>query len=392
MLKHINDYNFTNKRVIVRCDFNVPIEGDKVKDNFKIEKTLPTIRFLQDRGAKIILISHLSESSKNGTNSLKPVKKELEKLLGGSIVFSKKVLGFKVRKMVWGLKAGKILLLENLRTEKGEKKNNLKFAKKLSKLADFYVNEAFSVCHRKHASISLLPKLLPNSIGFEFEKEIKFLSQVSQSFQSSQGPLCVIIGGVKIDSKIKVVKKFLEKADHLILGSYIANNILRVKGVCVGLPWPSKEIVDVIKEIDLTSRKIHLPVDVLVSPDETGELYIRETGTALARKDERIFDIGKSSIENFSKIIKESKTIFWSGSMGLFENEKFSEGTRQIAMSIAKNEKALKIIGGGDTIHAVRKFGLLNGFSFVSIGGGAMLEFLSGEELPGLRALSFYDN
>jgi len=383
----LKDFNFKNKRVIVRCDFNVPIKRGKVLDNFRIKKSIETIRYLQERKAKIILITHLGKLQKDKKVSLKPVQKELEKLLGKKIKFSKKVLTRGTKRKVKKLRPGKILLLGNLRAEKGEEKNDEKFAKKLAKLGDYYINEAFSASHREHASIVLLPKFLPSVIGLGFKKEIEILSQISEN---AQKPLCVIIGGIKIDSKIRVIEKFLQKADHILLGSYIANNILRVKGICIGRPWPRKETVEIIEKLSLTNPKIHLPIDVLVSPDHTGELYIRETGPGSIRKDEDIFDIGGDTIRTFSKIIYEAKTIFWSGPMGLFENKKFSRGTSRIAEAISRNKEAFKIIGGGDTICAVKKFGFLEDFSFISAGGGAMLTFLAGEELPGLKALGFY--
>lgn len=384
-MKSLRDYNFKNKRVIVRCDFNVPIEQGKVLDNFRIKKSIETIRYLQERKAKIILITHLGISQKNEKASLKAIQKELEKLLGKRIKFSKKVLSRESKRKAKRLRAGKILLLGNLRMEKGEEKNDEKFARKLAQFGDYYVNEAFSVSHREHASIVLLPKFLPHAIGLGFKKEIEVLSQISKN---AQRPLCVIIGGIKIDSKIRVIEKFLHKADHVLLGSYIANNILRVKGICIGRTWPSKEAVKIIEKLSLTNPKIHLPMDVLVSPDRTGELYIRETGPGSMRKDEDIFDIGGDTVRTFSKIIYEAKTIFWSGPMGLFENKKFSKGTSRIAEAISRNKQAFKVIGGGDTICAVKKFGFLEDFSFISAGGGAMLVFLSGEELPGLKALS----
>lgn len=389
MKNSLRDFNFTNKQVIVRCDFNVPIKQGKVVDNFKIKKTLQTIRYLQEKKAKIILLSHLGELRKNKEPSLKPIQKELEKLLGERIKFSKRILGRKIRRKARKLKAGKILLLENLRLEKGEEKNNEKFAKKLAKLGSYYINEAFSVCHRKHASITILPKLLPCAIGFEFQKELDVLSKISKN---PRRPLCVIVGGIKISSKIKVVEKFLKIADNILLGSYIANNILRVKGICIGKPWPQEEIVSIAEKINLTDTKIHLPIDVIVSSSPTGESYIRETGPGSVRKEEYILDIGKETITTFSKIIQESQTIFWSGPMGLFENEKFSQGTRQILKAISRNKEAFKIVGGGDTVCAVKSFGHLDDFSFVSVGGGAMLEFLAGERLPGLEVLNYYGN
>ena len=390
-MKSIRDYNFSNKRVLVRCDFNVPIENGKVLDDFKLQRTLETIRYLKDTGAKIILISHLgrpqnlkSDKKKLKEYSLKPVKEKLEELLKEKIGFSKEILGKKVEKEIEKLKKEKILLLENLRFEKGEEENNEKFAESLAKLADCYVSEAFSVSHRLHASVVTLPRFLPHFTGFDLEKEIKVLSRISEA---PKRPLCVIIGGVKIDSKIKVIEKFLKFADYILFGGQVANTILRVKGICIGRPWPNENIVKVIEKINLTDPKIHLPVDVLASPDETGKIYVRETGPGSIRKEERILDIGEETIAAFSEIIKNSQTVFWSGPLGYFENEKFAQGTKKIAQIIGKQKKAFRVVGGGNTVLAIRKFNLLDNFSFVSTGGSAMLEFLAGEKLPGIEVL-----
>jgi len=391
MLHSLKDYNFQQKRVLVRCDFNVPIENGEVRDDFKIQRSLDTINYLRAQEAKIILLSHLGrpqEVKKRKERikkfSLNPVHQKLQELLKEKVRFSKKIVGRKVKKEVQRLKLGEILLLENLRFARGETENDQKFAKSLAELGDAYVSEAFSVCHRNHASVTSLPQLLPHFMGFGLEKEIEVLSQISQN---PTRPLVVIIGGAKISSKIRVIEKFLENADHLLFGGKIANIILRVKGICVGKPWPEEEIVKKIEKLNLTDLKVHLPVDVLVSPDETGKVYIRETGPGNVRKDEDIFDIGKETIDSFSGIIKEAKTLFWSGTLGMHENEKFAQGTKKIAEAITRNYDAFKVVGGGDTIRALKEFNLLDRFSFVSTGGSAMLSFLAGEKLPGLEAL-----
>jgi len=391
MLKTLKDFNFQDKKVLVRCDFNVPVEKGKVLDDFKIQKSLETIKYLKDAGGKIILISHLGRPQEAGGKkerlrqySLKPIKEKLEELLGEEIRFAEEVLGRGVKKEIKGLAKGKILLLENLRFEKGEEENDEKFAKSLAELADCYVSEAFGVSHRAHASLVALPQLLPHFAGFGLKKEIEVLSKIAEA---PARPLCLIIGGVKIDSKIKMIEKFLKFADHIIFGGEIANTILTVKGICIGRPWPEENVRNVIEKINLTDPKVHLPVDVLASPDETGEVYIRETGPGNVRKEEKILDIGAETITVFSEIIKHAETLFWSGPLGYFENEKFAQGTKKIAEVLSKNSRALRVVGGGDTISALRKFNLLDNFSFVSTGGSAMLEFLAGEKLPGIEAL-----
>lgn len=390
-MNFLKDSNLQAKRVLVRCDFNVPIKNGEVLDDFKIQRTLETISFLKKAGAKIILTSHLGSPLKTETKkqrlkkfSLKPVQKKLQDLLKEKIRFSKECIKRKAKKEIKRLKNSQILILENLRFEKGEKENNEKFAKELAKLGDVYVNEAFSTCHRNHASIVFLPKLLPHFIGLNFEKEIEVLSRVSQN---PKHPLVVIIGGVKIASKIGVIKKFLEVCDHLLLGGKIVNNILTVKGISIGKPWPEEKVVEIIKKINLTDPKVHLPIDVLVSPDISGEVYIRNTGPGSVRKDEGIFDIGIETINTFSEIIKQAQTIFWSGPLGVFENERFEKGTQEIAKIIGESKNAFTVAGGGDTVRALKKFNLLDNFSFVSTGGSAMLAFLTGEKLPGIEAL-----
>lgn len=390
MIKTIRDFNPKGKRVFVRCDFNIPIKEGVISDDFKIEKSLPTIKYLRERGAKLILASHLGRPLANGERrkkkefSLLPVKNKLERVLGEKIIFSKKIGGWRVKVKTKKIKNGQIMMIENLRFNKGEESNSEKFAKKLSKLADYYVNEAFSVSHRSHASIVGIPQFLPHFAGLQMEKEIETLAKI---LKNPDRPLVVIIGGAKIETKVNVIDKFSKFADYLLLGGKTANAILAVKGISVGRPWPSPEAIKMAKKINLTDTKIHLPADVLVSPDKDGNVYVRETGPGSVRKEEEILDIGEETVKKFSRIIMEGKTIFWSGPLGFFENEKFSQGTKNIIKALGENRIAFKVAGGGDTVAAIKRFNAFNDFSFVSTGGGAMLEFLSGKELPGIKAL-----
>ena len=276
------------------------------------------------------------------------------------------------------------MLLENLRFHSGEESNDLEFARQLADLGDIYVNDAFGTCHRKHASIVGIPKFLPSFAGLLLKKELDAFSKV---VLNPSRPLVVIIGGAKIESKIKVIKYFLKNSDHLLIGGKIANSILIVKGVLLGRPWPDEEVVEEIKKFDLTSPNLHLPVDVLASPTETGKYGTRVSAPGRVRKDELLLDIGPETIKMFSKIISSASTIIWAGPMGFFENPLFEKGTREIAEAIIKNQKAFKVAGGGDTISALRKFHLEEWFNHISTGGGAMLGFLAGEELPGISAL-----
>lgn len=387
MIKTVKEFNVKNKRVLVRCDFNVPLgKNGEAQDDFRIKQTIPTIEYLIKNKAKIILMSHLGDPDGKVVESLRlaPIQKLLAEYLGHAIIKASDCVGKKVERQTMVLKEGEILLLENLRFRKGEQNNDVGFAKELAELGEFYVNDAFGACHRAHASIVGLPKYLPSAAGLLLAKEVKVLSRV---LENPWRPLVVIIGGVKFSSKIKLIRQFLERADHLLVGGKIANAILTVKGICVGLPWPEKKIVEEIENLKLTSTKFHLPVDALLSPDTEGKNYIREAAPGKVRKDELLLDIGPETINIFSKIIKSAKMIVWSGPLGLFENPIFEKGTREIAEIIVRNHKSYKIVGGGDTIFAISKFNLIEKFDHVSTGGGAMLSFLSGEELPGIKAL-----
>ncbi len=405
MFKTIKGLDIKNKRVLVRCDFNVPLDysfspSPKILDDFKIKQTVPTIKYLIKNKAKVVLISHLGNpeegqkftqhhfSKKNGAGfSLKPIALRLKELLGKEVKFLDDCIDKEVEKQTMEMKIGEILLLENLRFHKEERENDRNFAKELSKLGDVYINDAFGCSHRAHASIVGIPEYLPSGAGLLFEKEVRILSKV---LENPWRPLVVIIGGAKISTKSKFIKQFLEKADHLLIGGKIANTILIVKGICVGRPWPSEETVKEIREFNLTSTKLHLPIDAIVSPNDTGKIYVRESAPGKVRKDELLLDIGPETVKIFSKIIEDAKMIIWSGPLGFFENPLFEKGTKDIAEKVVRNHQAFKIAGGGDTIFALSKFGLKDKFDHISTGGGAILQFLSGEELPGLKALGYY--
>ena len=394
-MKTIRDFNVKNKRVLVRCDFNVSFdEKGKISDDFRIRQTLPTIKYLIEKEAKIILISHLGRplywyakrggKVEAGKYSLKPIAQSLEKLLSQKVKFLNDCLGEEVRKEIENLKPGKIILLENLRFYKEEEKGNLIFAETLAKLGEIYINDAFGVCHRIHSSIVGLPKYLPSGAGLLLEKEIKILSKV---LKNPKRPLIVIIGGVKISTKIGVIEQFLRIADHLLLGGKICEPLLQAKGILVGRPWPKRETIEAVEKINLTNPKLHLPIDGLACLPDLEEGYSRKTGIGNIRKEEEIFDIGPGTIELFSDLIKGAKMILWSGPLGYFEREPFDAGSKAIAEVVVRNHSAFKIAGGGDTNAFLAKYNFRDKFDHVSTGGGAMLEFLSGEELPGIKAL-----
>lgn len=358
------------KTVLVRVDFNVPVVNGSVEDDFRIAKALPTIKFLQKKGAKVVLITHLGK----GGDTLSPVAKALNKYT--KVKFIPEVLGPEVSVAVSGMKSGDIILLENLRNNTGEKECNKIFALELSQLGDIYVNEAFSVSHRKDASIVLLPKLLPAYAGLQLEEEVKNLSR---ALQKPQRPFLFILGGAKFSTKIPLIKKYLKLADHIFIGGALGNDLLKAKGYEVGHSLVSDESYG-IAEI-LKNKKLILPVDVVV---ESGEKFITKKTTEVA-KDEVIVDIGEETVRNLALVIKKSKLILWNGPVGRYEAGG-AQSSKKILELIAAS-KAESIIGGGDTVALISEMKMEKNFSFVSTGGGATLDFLASGTLPGIKAL-----
>jgi len=387
-MKTLDDFDFKNKRVLVRCDFNVSINNGKIVDNYRIIKTLPTIQFLKEKNAKVILMSHLGEPIGRDKNfTLKPVADELSRLLNEEVVFIDDCIGRRVEKEVKKLRPGKVALLENLRFYSQEEANLPEFARALARLGDIFVQDGFSVCHRSHASVVGVPLLLPSCGGRLLQNEVEVLSKV---LKNPDRPLVAIIGGVKVSTKIKVIKKFLDIADHLLLGGKIANSLLRAKGILVKEPLngEDKEILKEIEAVDLTNPKLHLPVDGVIALKNLEEEYLREGGVASLKKDEEIFDIGKETIETFKKIILESKMVFFNGPLGYFERPPFDKGSKEVVKAIVES-RAFSIAGGGSTVEFINKLGLADKFNHLSTGGGAMIEFLVEGSLPGLRAIGY---
>ncbi len=372
------DFDFNQKTVLIRCDFNVSIGDDgKPLDDFRIVESIPTIKKVMEDKGKVILISHGKEGESLGR--LVPI---LEELLKKRVEFISDISMMEER-----VKQGDLFLLENLRFFEGEVDNSEFFAGKLALWADFYINEAFSVCHRSHASMVALPSILPHCAGFRLAQEVNVLSRVKDN---PWHPMVTIIGGAKVASKIRVVKSLLEKSDHLLLGGKVANEILIIKNICHNRPWPEEEVIKEIEGVEITSPKIHLPIDLVVSPYNC-EHCLRIDAPADVRSEDGIYDIGPETIKIFTKIISEAKMIIWAGPLGLFEDKHYENGTREIAQAMADNQKAFKVIGGGDTGVAITKFGVKDSVDHISTGGGAMLEFMTGKELPGLKALGYYD-
>ena len=362
--------NLKGKKVLVRVDFNLPLKNGKVEDDFRIKKALPTIKFLKEKGAKIILITHLGK----GGETLAPIAEVLNKFI--KTTFVPDIVGPKAQKAVSNMKNGEVILLENLRNDKGEQKCDKIFAMNLAKMADIYVNEAFPVSHREDASIIFLPKLLPAYAGLQLEEEIKNLSH---AFKKPKHPFLFILGGAKFSTKIPLIEKYLKLADDVFIGGALANDFLRAQGYEVGHSLVDEADYD-IKTV-LKNKKLILPNDVVVK--SAGRLINKDINEV--KKDEIILDIGSQTINNLLPLIKRSKLILWNGPLGKFEAGG-GESTKKILKFVAAS-KAESIIGGGDTVVLITEMKMENKFTFVSTGGGATLDFLANGTLPGIKAL-----
>ena len=390
----VRDVDLKGKKVIMRVDFNVPIKNGEVADDTRIRRALPTIKYVLEQGAKLILLSHLGrpKGKEDPSLSLKPVAKRLSELIGKEVTFVPKPVGDEVKKAVENLKEGEVILLENTRFHPGETKNDPELAREWANLADIHVNDAFGTAHRAHASNVGIAQFIPSVAGFLMEKEIKFLSKVTYE---PEKPYVVVLGGAKVSDKIGVMNNLLEKADKILIGGAMMFTFLKVLGREIGSSKYEEDKLDVAKEIlDKAKERgveIVLPTDVVIAQklEEGAE-------KRLVKIDDGIpegwmgLDIGPESVGLFKSKLEGAKTVVWNGPMGVFEIEDFSEGTKQIALAIASlTEKGVTtVIGGGDTAAAVNKFGLSDKFSHVSTGGGASLEFLEGKELPGIASIA----
>lgn len=383
-MKKLKDFKLKDRRVLVRADFNVPLDKrGGILDNYRLKVSVPTIKELKKKKAKIILMSHLGRPSAwIPKYSLKQIAPELESLLKIRVKVLPEAVGVKAENAVKRMKPGQILLLENLRFYPEETKNDSGFAEKLARLGNIYINDAFSVSHRSHASVVRLPELLPSVPGPLFEKELEVLSKVKDK---PKKPLVIIVGGKKF-AKIESLPKLLKRSNYLLMNGYLSEAVLAAKGILIGRDFPEDGILKAVKKVDLTNRKLHLPKDVLISLEKDWT-YKRIAGLGTIRREERVYDIGVETIDLYSKIIKKAGTIFWAGPLGFFEEERFENGTREIGEKIIRNYKAFKVVGGGDTVSAVKKFGWMDKFDHISVGGSAMLKFVCGEKLPGIEAL-----
>lgn len=388
MKRTIIGLDVKDKKVAVRVDFNVPMKDGVITDDTRIKEALPTIMYLLDHGASLILMSHLGRP--NGVEkkySLKPVAKRLEELIGRTVMMAKNVIGDDTIKKASKLKAGDVLVLENVRFEKGEEENDAEFAKKLASMADFYVLDAFGTAHRKHASTYGMSKLLPNAIGFLVEKEV---NMIEKALNCDKHPFVAIMGGAKVSDKIKLISSLLDKVDYLLIGGAMSYTFLSALGFSVGaskiekdMIAEAKKLLNLAKEKDV---KLYLPCDHVVADNMENPTMITETKDANILEGFAGFDIGKKTIKQYSKVVKRAKCVIWNGPMGVFEQEQFATGTTSICKAMAKC-KGITIIGGGDSASAMTKSGYAKKVSHISTGGGASLKMFEGKVLPAVEVI-----
>ena len=384
--KTIRDIDVKGKKVLVRVDFNVPTKDGKVGDDTRIRAALPTIQYLLDHGAAVILCSHLGRP-KGGPDpkyTLKPVADYLAQLMGKPVAFAEDCVGPVAEAAAKALKPGQVLVLENTRFHPEEEKNDLGMAKQLASLADVYVNDAFGTAHRAHSSTEGVARFLPGVAGFLMEKEIKYLGQ---AIDDPKRPFVAILGGAKISDKIGVIKNLLTKADVILIGGGMANTFLAAKGLAMGDSLVEADALATAKELLASGgAKLHLPVDMVLADKFDAEAQSKTVPTGNVPDGWRVLDIGPKSVEAFGKLIQDAGTVVWNGPMGVFEFPRFAEGTYGVAKAVAAS-KAISVVGGGDSVAAIQQSGLADKITHISTGGGASLEMLEGLVLPGLAAL-----
>jgi len=383
--KTVKEIDVKGKRVLVRVDFNVPLKDGNVADDTRIQAALPTIKYLLENNAALILCSHLGRPKGVDLQySLKPVSLYLGSLLENKVSFAEDCLGPKAKQAADELKPGEVLVLENTRFHDGEKKNDPEMAAQLASLADVFVNDAFGTAHRAHASNVGVTEFLPSVAGFLLEKEIEYLDK---AIDDPKRPFVAILGGAKVSDKINVIKNLLEKADTVLIGGGMANTFFKAQGYPMGDSLVEEDALDTARElVKIGGAKLRLPVDVEVADAFDNEAAKKTLPVEPVEEGWRILDIGPETVENFSKVIKNAGTIVWNGPMGVFEMPNFAVGTFRIAEVIAESD-AISIIGGGDSAAAIKQSGLAGKISHISTGGGASLEMLEGKVLPGLAAL-----
>lgn len=390
-IKTIDALDAAGKRVIVRVDFNVPLKEGVVTDDTRIKAALPTITKLVEQGARVILMSHLGRPSGTGFEeaySLKPAAEHLAKLVDAPVAFACDTVGEDAQAKAAALEDGQILVLENLRFDKREKKNDPEFCKELAALAEVYVNDAFGTAHRAHASTAGIAALLPAYAGYLMTREVSTLSGM---LDDPKRPFVAILGGSKVSDKIKVIDALMDKADTLIIGGGMCFTFLLAQGYAVGTSLKEEDWVEraaaMIKKAEEKGVKLLLPTDVVVADAFANDANTATVAVDAIPEDMMGLDIGPDTAAAYAQAIAEGKTVFWNGPMGVFEMSSFEMGTKQVALAVAANQEADTIIGGGDSVAAVNKFDLAAQMTFISTGGGASMELVQGEALPGVEAL-----
>ncbi len=388
--KTVRDIDLASKRVFCRVDFNVPLQEGMITDDTRIQAALPTIQYMVEQGAKVILASHLGRPKGKIVEELKltPVAERLSELLGKHVLKANESIGDSVKQMIAEMQAGDVLLLENVRFYSGEEKNDMELAKAFAELADIYVNDAFGAAHRAHASTEGIAHYLPAVAGFLMQKE---LDTLGKSLNEPEHPFTAIIGGAKVKDKIGVIENLLEKVDNLIIGGGLAYTFIKSQGYNIGKSLLEEDKLDLAKSFIEKAKEKNvrflMPIDVLVADQFSEDANIKIVDVTQIPEDWQSLDIGPKTVELYRKVIMDSKLVIWNGPMGVFEIDKFAKGTYGIAEAMAETD-AVTIIGGGDSGAAIEKAGLKDKMTHVSTGGGASLEFMEGKALPGVVALN----
>ncbi|USK74803.1 phosphoglycerate kinase [Peribacillus frigoritolerans] len=389
--KSIKDIELKGKRVFCRVDFNVPMQDGKISDDTRIKAALPTISYLTEQGAKVILASHLGRPKGQVVEELRlaPVAERLSELSGRDVQKAEEAYGETVQSIIDNMQNGEILLLENVRFYPGEEKNDQELAKSFAALADVYVNDAFGAAHRAHASTEGIAHHLPAVAGLLMEKE---LSVLGKALSNPERPFTAIIGGAKVKDKIGVIENLLEKVDHLIIGGGLGYTFIKAQGHEIGNSLLEEDKIELAKSFIESAKekgvKLHLPIDAVVTAEFSPDAETDNVDIDAIPNDKMALDIGPKTSELFADVIKSSKLVIWNGPMGVFEFDKFANGTRTVARALAEANDTYSIVGGGDSAAAAEKFGLAEKMSHISTGGGASLEFMEGKELPGVVALN----